>query len=102
MAADPYYSRCCLTEAKKEHVKIEWHHNLIYGGKQVNEPWCILPVSEAIHILARRTDVKERLNWVMLNRATTGDLERFSKVINYVEMRDKLNAKYGEWKSWVK
>lgn len=95
MAADPYYQRCAITGRPKGAVKIEWHHNLIYAGRQVNEKWCILPISEAIHIRARERDMKEKLDWVMLNRGTDEELQRYSKVENLIARRAKLNEKYG-------
>ena len=95
MANDPYYRRCAITGKPKGLVKIEWHHNLIYAGRQVNEPWCILPISEAVHLLARSKDMKEKLDWVMLNRGSDEDLLRYSKVENLLAKRAKLNEKYG-------
>lgn len=95
MGRDPYYQRCCITGRPRGVVKVEWHHNLIFAGRQVNEKWCILPVSEAIHIRAREKEMKEKLDWVMLNRGTDEELLRYSKAENLLEKRDKLNAKYG-------
>lgn len=92
MSKDPFYFQCCITGQSKNSTKIEWHHNLIYAGRQVNEKWCILPVSELVH-----RDVvkhKEKLNWIMLNRATDEELERYSKLINYKQWRDRLNKIY--------
>lgn len=80
MANDPYYSVCCVTGRTAPQVKIEWHHNFTYRGQQVNEIWCILPVSEAIHIQARNTEMKEKLDWIMLNRAPKEVFERFDRI----------------------
>jgi len=95
MAADPYYRRCCITGRPKGAVKIEWHHNLIFAGRQVQEKWCILPVSEAVHIQANFRDMREKLNWVMLNRATDEELARYSKVEDLIQKRERLNTIYG-------
>lgn len=91
MERDPFYKQCCITGRADE--KIDWHHNMIYGGNQVNEKWCILPLLQSIH-----RDIvkhKERCDWIMLNRATDAELERYSKAINYKHIRKVLNKKYG-------
>ena len=75
--------------------KIDWHHALIFGGKQVNESWAILPVARSLHLKADYPAIKEKLNWVMLNRATDEQLRPYCKLIDYVRMREQLNAKYG-------
>lgn len=96
MAADPYYKKCCISGRLATNTKIEWHHNLIFAGKQVQEKWCILPLAEDIH--REIVKYKEKCNWIMLNRSTDADLERYSKAINYKLLREKLNQKYGKIK----
>ena len=91
MARDPFYKRCCISGATNE--KIEFHHNLIYAGRQVNEKWCILPLAKSIH--DRIVEFKEKCDWIMLNRATDDDLRRYSKAIDYLKERERLNKKYG-------
>lgn len=93
MAGDPFYKRCCVTG---EIGKIEWHHNLIYAGKQVQEKWCILPLTYHIHRIADDKLVRERLDWIMLNRATDDELRRYSKAVDLLAKRDRLNTKYGK------
>ena len=93
MENDPYYKKCCITG--KSYGKIDWHHNLIYGGSQVNEKFCILPLAKEIH-----DDIvkyKEQCDWIMCNRATDEELKRYSKAINYIAMRERLNKKYGKY-----
>lgn len=103
MDRDTFYSRCCLTgrgiktENRFNEERIEWHHNLIFAGSQVNEKWCILPVMKKLHDAEKRPHIKERLNWIMLNRATDEELERYSKLTDYKHERDKLNNKFGVW-----
>jgi len=87
---DPYYKKCCITGITTG--KIDWHHNLIFAGKQVNEKFCILPLAKSIH--DRITEYKEVCDWVMLNRATDAELERYSKAIDYKRMKEKLNEIY--------
>lgn len=90
---DPYYKLCCITGARD----VQWHHNLIFAGRQVNERWCILPLSEKIHDLARNKEVKEILDWIMINRATEEQLKIYSKAVDYVIMKETLNKKYGRY-----
>lgn len=97
---DPFYRRCCLSflggcGGKNIYGRtIERHHALIFAGKQVQAKYCILPACPNHHALANRKDIKERFDWVWLNRATDVELSQISKLINYVAMRDRLNLKY--------
>lgn len=87
MANDPYYKRCCVTGWT--HEKIEWHHNLIFAGKQVNEKWCILPLSKSIHDNIQK--YKEECDRIMLLRATEDDLRPYCKVIDYIAKKRSLS-----------
>ena len=97
IAADPFYQRCCITGALAKDTKVEWHHNLIYAGKQVQEKWCILPLRADVHENIVR--YKERCDWIMLNRATDDDLRRYSKAVNLIARRATLNKKYGPYRN---
>ncbi len=94
MSKDPYYKKCCVTG---QPGRLEWHHNLIYAGKQVQEKWCILPVLGRIHEVANDKLMKERLDWIMLNRATDDELRRYSKAVDLLAKRARLNKKYGDF-----
>ncbi len=94
MAADPFYQKCCISGRLATNTKVEWHHNLIYAGKQVQEKWCILPLAEQIHHDIVR--YKEKCDWIMLNRADDATLIRFSKARNLIRERDMLNKRYGK------
>ncbi len=89
MANDPYYAKCCFTGRTDN---IEWHHNLIFNGKRVNEIFAILPLTEEVHRHA--TGFQDELNRIMLNRATDEELERYSKAIDYKKLRDRLNENF--------
>ena len=91
MENDPFYKRCCITFTSSE--KIDWHHNLIFGGKQVNEKFCILPLAKSIH--DNIVKYKEQCDWIMWSRASDEEIRRYSKAENYFAKRDKLVAKYG-------
>jgi hypothetical protein len=93
MAQDPFMTRCCITGNTTE--KIDWHHNLIHAGRQVNEPWAILPLARSIHDRVHEKDIKDRCDWVMLNRATEEQLAPYCRAINYIRRRNILNQRYG-------
>lgn len=93
MAQSPFYKQCALTGTTNE--KIDWHHNLIYAGRQVNEPFCIIPLATSIH--DKISTYKELVDWVMVNRATDAELSRYSKAVDYHQLKATLNKKYGDY-----
>lgn len=94
MERDPFYKRCAISGKPIGMVKIEWHHNLIYAGRQVNEKWCIIPLSKEIHDNIVR--YKEEVDWIMLNRASDEELMRYSRA-ELITKRERLNKKFGIW-----
>jgi hypothetical protein len=90
MADDPFYKQCCLGD--NCYGKIEFHHNLIYAGRQVNEKWAILPLCKFHH--DNIAWVRRRVDHIMLNRATDGELRAYSKAIDYVALRERLNKEH--------
>lgn len=93
MANDSFYKKCAVTGTTSE--KIDWHHNLIYAGRQVNEKWCIIPLAKSVH--DKIETYKDVVDWIMLNRANDSDLERYSKVIDLKAKRERLNKIYGNY-----
>lgn len=95
---DPFYRKCCLSFLGGCGGRIERHHNLIYAGRQYQAKFCILPACHDHHDMARKTEIKERFDWVMLNRATYEEILSISKAINYVFVLERLNNKFGLYK----
>ncbi len=94
MNQDSYYKFCCLADENCE-GKIERHHALIFGGKQVQKKYCILPACEKFHHrYANRKDIKEKMDWIWLNRATEEELKEVSKAIDYKKVKERLNKIY--------
>lgn len=93
MAEDSYYKKCCITGSI---TNIQWHHNLIYAGRQVNEKWCILPLSKEMHDMVHLPYNKSRCDWIMLNRATDEELKKYSKVVDLLKRKEYLNKVYGK------
>lgn len=94
MESDPYYKQCCVTGIPRTRAKIEWHHNFIFAGQQVNEKWCILPLAKFVHDQANDKKVREYLDWIMLNRSDEETLKRYSKSTDLIAKRDRLNKIY--------
>lgn len=96
LSTDKFMKTCCLLDENCE-GRIEFHHNLIYGGKQSDIKETILPLCHAHHMKADYKAVKEKLNWIMLNRMDVLDLIEISKAIDYVTMKRNLNKIYGHY-----
>jgi hypothetical protein len=79
--------------------RITWEHTLTYGSKQIDEVWAIIKLCEYHHSVNTYQDKgnlnKEKNVWVALNRATDEELLKYSKCINYLQLRERLNKKYG-------
>ena len=93
---DKFYKKCCRTG--KPYGKIDFHHNLIFAGKQVQEKFAILPVHNSIHQYHNglTSEVKEKLNWIMVNRMSDVELNYYSKAVDYTALKKRLNKKYGK------
>lgn len=91
---DPFYKRCCLTG--RTDGKIDWHHNMLWKGKSLQKKFAILPVHISIHQYHKglTSEVKEKLNWIMVNRMTPEELDYYSKVVSYTALKKRLNEKY--------
>ncbi len=79
--------------------RITWEHALIFGGKQIDEAWAIVKICEYHHAVNKYQDggdlKKEKNVWIALNRATDEELLKYSKEINYINERIRLNKIYG-------
>lgn len=93
LSTDSYYKKCCISGTIKD---IEWHHNLIFAGRQVNERFCILPLNREVHKNIGK--YKEQCDWIMWNRASPEQIKKYSKCVDYQRVKDNLNKKYGFYK----
>ena len=89
LANDPYMQQCCA--CKSVGVKIEWHHALIYAGRQSDDPMSIMPVCVSCHKLANNSHIKERIDLAMFNRGLDVDLYPNA---NLTQRRKYLKEKY--------
>jgi hypothetical protein len=103
MASDEYYSKCARCKDGHCSGRITWEHAIIHAGRQLNEKWAIIPLCEYHHGVNQFQDggdlKKEKNIWIALNRATDQQLIKYSKAIDYIWLRDKLNKTYGEYKN---
>ena len=98
MANDPYYKKCARSDERNCRGRVTWEHAIIYAGRQLNEKWAILPICEFHHAVNSYQDNgnlnKEKHIWIALNRAGNANLLRISKAVDYISLRERLNAKY--------
>jgi len=83
LSNDPFMKKCCITG--RTDGKIDWHHNMTWQGKNVQEKFAILPVHNSIHQYHNglTSEVKEKLNRIMVSRMTEEQLDYYSKAVNY-------------------
>lgn len=102
LAADPFYKTCARYEALHDHEclpnplnrkLIEWEHAIIFGGKQVQARYAIVPICWWAH---SGPGLNKKMNvWIALNRATNDELLGLSKAMDYFLYRDELNKYFG-------
>lgn len=90
---------CCRSNEGNCKGKLTKDHTIIYAGKQVQEDWAIVDVCEYHHAVNAYQDCgdlnREKHIMIALNKATDEELLKYSKVINYKALRDRLNKIYG-------
>ena len=91
---DERMKKCCLAYLGDCKGKIEWHHNLIYAGKQSDVPETILGICKKHHEQANDKVMKERLDYQMLKLFNPRQFEMFPKSSLYMR-RYYLIKKYG-------
>lgn len=89
MSDDPFYKKCCVADFSCR-GKIQFHHNLIFAGKRQNVG--ILPLCEYHHRI--ESSIKDKLDWIMLNRMSDSELDIYSKAENLYNKRDRLNKRH--------
>jgi hypothetical protein len=90
---DNFYRSCCLCGASH----VQYHHHLIFGGQQCDEPETILPLCPDCHSQEKRRDINEKLSWIMLNRMNEQQIKKYSKIENLAAKLSRLNQIYGKF-----
>lgn len=93
MADDPYYKKCCIPD-ETCNGRVEWHHAIIYGGRQVQEKFAILPVCKSHH--ARMSKFNDKCVHIALQRATEAEIRSITKAKDYFFEKKRLEAIYGK------
>lgn len=93
MSNDYFYKHCCIED---EHCtqKIEWHHGKTWQGRRIQEKAFIVPLCWYHHYNIADKQYKEKVEWIMLNRASEEQLKKYSKAVDLFRERDRLNKKY--------
>lgn len=77
IAKDPFMKKCIRAHEGNCSPDITWEHAWIYAGRQINEPWAIVPLCSHHHF----KDLNKNYNrLVALERATKEDLKKYPKV----------------------
>lgn len=97
MSKDNFFKRCIITLDWNP----EWHHVFKYSGRQINEPWAILPLRKDWHTSAgyafhKDAHTREVCEYICLQyRATKEDFKKYPK-FDWEQRRKYLHKKYWE------
>lgn len=90
IAKDQFMKRCVWSGDTQN---VSWEHCWIYGGKQINEKWAIVPLRKDLNVNIQ-ANVKEYCRWISINRATDQDFVKYPR-FNWQQLKTYLNKKYG-------
>jgi len=97
LSEDPRYRVCTLAD-KNCKGRIQWHHNFIVAGSQIQKPFSIISLCEYHHENARGK-YRDIIDWICLSRASELDLRDYPKVYkDWLWKLKYLNKKYGKFK----
>lgn len=89
---DPYYKRCARRGPDCD-GRITFDHAWIYGGRQIQEKWAIVPVCWYHHLgggLSRPFN-----QWISICRATDEDLAKYPNM-TWDQSRQYLGSMFGK------
>jgi hypothetical protein len=96
---DTYYRTCARSDEGDCSGRITIEHALIYGGRQIDELWNLLPICAYHHAVDSYQDSgnldKQKHEWIALSRCP--DLSAISKAVNYPQRLAYLNTIYGSY-----
>ena len=95
---DPFYRKCVRASDGGCRGRITIEHAIVFGGKQLDELWSLLPLCAFHHAVDEFQDGgdlnKEKNIWLALCRATDDELRRISKAVDYIRLRYALSKRY--------
>jgi hypothetical protein len=89
---DPFFRKCCLTGSPNPSMEHCW----LYGGRQIDEVWAIVPLRGDWNTSHPPRTVKEKCRLVSLLRATSADLKRYPRA-DWLTTKQYLITKYPEF-----
>jgi len=96
LAVDPEYKLCMVTgEPARRGDPIQWHHAMIFAGRQVQKRFAIVAIKKSIHEEVHNPVIKEFIDWIVLNRMTESELDYYSKAVDLRYRKEQLNIAYG-------
>lgn len=101
---DPRMKRCTLSGADQFYGRCdtgrpEWHHVWIYAGRQINEPWAIMPACHAHHAMVTQDKaIRMAFEAGSLLIATEAQLAEYPRK-DWVQIKRTLGLKHHEKKN---
>lgn len=92
ISEDPYYRICARWKDGSCNGRITIEHALIYGGRQVNEIWALIPLCWYHHLGDGLEKLKNQ--FIALSRATAEDLKKYP---TFIQLKKYLTKKYNLW-----
>ncbi len=97
---DPFYKTCARWRDGGCSYHITMEHALIYAGKQIDEPWAIIPLCTYHHAVNEYQDggdlQKAKNVWIALSRATDEELLKYPRA-DFIRQRENLIKYYGKY-----
>lgn len=98
---DKFFKKCARHKEGNCEGRITIEHVLIYGGRQIDDSWTLLPICAFHHAVDQFQDrgdlQKEVHEWIVLCRATDEQIRSISKAVNYQQKKKYLISKYGNY-----
>ena len=99
---DIFYKHCAFKYLGECEGRTTVDHTVIFAGRQIDDLFNLVPVCAKHHGVDFFQDAgtelpKDMRLWVALNRATDDDLLKYSKAINYIREKERLNTLYGKY-----
>ncbi len=89
IADDPFMKRCVWTGTRQN---VSWEHCFVYKGRQINEPWAIVPLRRDLNVNITQ-EIKDYCRWIALMRAKPEDLAKYPKR-DWDQLKKYLDRKY--------
>lgn len=72
---DGFFKRCCITGSPN----VSMEHCWVYGGRQIDEIWAIVPLRRDLNTSHPPREIKEKCRLVSLMRASDEDFKKYPR-----------------------